>query len=300
MSLPFTIILKFLILAIGLTSLPRLIQAQAGPPAIGFRELCARLQLTTEYFAYDKNGMLLEKKRQFQRISWKKPWSAISEDKPCVMEFGMAPTWGNDTVPFTLMYRMEVKKDNKISLRVRQYGKTETIPPSKEDEVLLEKTFALESMSAILWESPIHKNPRLVARMTPNLTFKEEPKDIDKLDLAGRDVQAVDNYGRVWAQNIYFRSRYLAIKSHVGSVAISYYPFAGSKPIGEAKGRTITLFGDNTLLKIEGKHNFLPEGMTAKIYGIFSSRKAEAFGDGTWGTSANEEQFLKLLEKDYL
>lgn len=284
---------------VTLASLLLAFHLQAKNPNLSFEDLCYRAEITAEVFAYDKSGKLLEKKREFEKSSYSKPWSSLEKKGKCVLTSTWTSVWDPKEAPLALHYELEVKETGKIELKVKQFD-----PPMYPDQladnakVLKEKTYDVTSMESILWESPLHKNPKLVTRFTVDLAFKDKPEDFPQMEISGRDITISDEEGSIWGHNISVKAPYVAMKTHRGTVALSYSKFPGSRLIGEASSRQIKVTDENGMIVLfKASTPFLPEGMRANIYGLFSKNKTDSIRNVYGNTSSDEGSFLEMLKE---
>jgi len=277
---------------LGLVSLlfSGLVHAQT----LNTEELCARMELNVEAFAFGVNGKLLEKKKETQRVSSNKSWSS-NGGKQCIIETGWTSVWNEQDAPLALRFSLEAKANNVLELNVKQYETNARYDSSEKP--ILEKTFRVDSMQSIMWESPLHKIPQLMVRFTPNISIRERPSDLDKLNIAAKEMIVTDQNGSVWMEDMSINGRYITIRTYKGSVALSYYPFPGAKVIGEASNKTMTLESPEGLrLKLRSQTPFLAQGLTANVYGLFSSKKTLKPGSINSGATDKLEKFMKNLQ----
>ena len=253
-------------------------------------DLCARMELTAEVFAYDKNGKLLEKKEEVQKLSSNLPWDQQVER--CQLSSAWSSGWGEDQPHLSIRFSLEAKKDGKLELAVFQYeGKG---PKASEGKPIKEGRFQVGNMAPVMWESPLHENPRLVMRLLPDVSFRPQPRDLPDMEISGKDILIADDRGNVWASNVSFRAKYVVIQTHRGTVAIAFTPYAGATHIGEASGRTIKIADERFgVISFKAANAFVPEGLSAKVYGRFSNRKSARFGSVHTSTSNTEAEFLQ-------
>lgn len=276
-------------------------QANAEKKPVSFEEICSRMEITAETFSYDKMGALIEKKKEYVKSSSSLPWNSIKDSQKCSIKSGWSSIWDKNEPILSLFYELEVTKDMKIELTVKQYEKLKDHGPEWPDvKAIKEKKFDVTSMQSVLWESPLHKNPRLVVRFVPDLSFRPKPQDIEKLEISAKNIMITDQEGNIWAQNISLRGHYAAITTHKGSFALSYYKFPGSSLVGEVSSDTMKISdkkGNNVKLLASGQ--FLPDGVSGNVYGIFFDNRTSHLGSVSISTTNKEGVLVKELEEKY-
>ncbi|MCB9229855.1 MAG: hypothetical protein H6618_09605 [Deltaproteobacteria bacterium] len=288
---------KFLVLG----SLIFAYHANAENNQVSFEEICSRMEITAEVFSYDKKGNLIEKKREYEKSSSSKPWNSIKPSQKCVIGSGWSSVWDKSEVPLSIRYDLEVTKDKKIELTIKQYAKfNDYISEDSEKKAIKEKKFDVTSMQSVLWESPLHTNPRLVVRFVPDLSFRSEPKDMEKLEISAKNIMITDQEGNVWAQNLSLRGHYVAVKTYKGSFALSYYKFPGSSLVGEASSNTMKLSDQKGhTVKLVASGQFLPDGVAGNVYGVFFDKRTSHFGSVKSNTTDKESDFIRELKNNY-
>lgn len=263
-----------------------------------FRELCARLEVVSEVFIYDQQGHLVEKKREFQKLSNNTPWSSIDPEKTCKIEAGWGSQWDKDQPVLSLKFGLEVKKDLSLMLNVAQYE--EGGEEAGHSDPILKKSFNVTDLQTVTWQSPLHKEQKVMVRFIPNLSFREEPQDLTKLAISARDAMFLDQEGQLWAKDMNFKGQYIAVITHKGGVAFSFYKFPGSSLIGEARGKTIKLRDNNGYdLTLTGASNLLPDGQASRVYGLFTSKTTSGPGSTHGYSSSDEKEIIEVIKRDF-
>lgn len=119
------------------------------------------------------------------------------------------------------------------------------------------------------------------------------------MPIAGTGVSISDNQGYLWAEGLEINGKYTGVKSHRGTLAISYVPFEGAKEIGFAEGNKITLNMDKKFqISLKASTSFLPAGVTAKVYAVYlPEKKSKGFNSVHSFDSNKEDRFLTSLKK---
>ncbi len=269
-------------------------------------ELCSRLEIAGEVYVYDQAGEKLLNKMsndQFFRSGYGLGGESNQKNKDELCK--IKSSWGSDSSVFTgplfIYHEWIVSPDGKMKAVVKQYAeKNKKMGRGEEgfSKLLKEETYQIKDMSPITWPSVSHKNERVVLRFTPSLVSDNSPKDLKQIPFSGEDLVVVDNAGNLWAKNLGAKGVYVGFKSLHGSLFLSYYPFKGSSVIGAASESKIELrLPEQKLVFIYSKTPFLPDGINAKVYGIyFPQYKATSLNSQSVSTSDEEKNFLQSME----
>jgi hypothetical protein len=157
------------------------------------------------------------------------------------------------------------------------------------------KEFILENFEPLVWK-PKQKNPdNMVVRFMPMLRENTKALSMDGFPLSGTNVIITDSAGYLWADEMGFSAKFSGFKTHRGSLVISYSPFKGSKELGIAEGKKILLtLGKDLKVKIVSETDFLPNGITAKVYGLYDPNEKSKRANSVHGWDSNsEDRILK-------
>jgi hypothetical protein len=163
----------------------------------------------------------------------------------------------------------------------------------KKEEILLNNFGSYSYISA----RPNAKE-NVVIRFTPELLASEEPSEFKEMPIVGNDMLVTDNKGNLWASSISSSAKYVGIKTSRGSLAISLYPFANAKAIGQVSGQRIELrFGKNEVLTLTSDKDFLPQGMRSIVYGFVDlTLKTGRVNSAQTYSSNQEKPFLNQFK----
>jgi hypothetical protein len=193
------------------------------------------------------------------------------------------------------------KPDGTISVLIEEYAREEEESKTgnfqKFAGLLKKSEFTIENFSSVTWKIQNIKDKNVVVRLTPSLRVQLETIDIADLPIAGRDVMITDNKGFLWSQKSSFSGSYVALKTHRGTIAVSFRPFAGAKQIGEARENEINIKLPNDIsVSMRSETAFLPAEMGGKIYGLYISELKSDSPRGThiWSSSTEEVLLRKL------
>lgn len=281
-------------LLFGLASIAGTAPSLAETKSLEYTEICARMEMKIEVFSFDKNGSIIDKKREAIKLSNRTPWTSIGTEQ-CILKSNWASQWDKNAPVLAISSEYEVNEDHSLSLTVSQY-KTRGESRSPEEKAILTKTFDVTSMEGVQWVSPLHKDNKVVVRFTPNLSFRTAPEDLDKVAISARSAIIHDKNESIWTKDMNINGKYVALKTHLGGVAMSFYKFPGATEIGEANGNVIRLMNGENDLTFTSTNNFLPSGQVAKVYGFFSAKKTQGpHSESAW-TNNEVERFLENIE----
>jgi len=265
---------------------------------LDFTEMCARMEVVAEVFTFDTSGKFLDKKKEYQRSSVSKPWSSISEKEKCSIGSGWSSKWDDKMPTLALRYELELRKDLTLELTIKQFSGHGR--QAQKDKPIKEEKFRVDNMKPVMWKSVLHKDPVYVVRFTPNLSFREKPRDIGDMEISGRNIIITDKKGFVWTDEFSIKEKYISVKTHRGSVALSYLPFKGASLIGEAHSNVIWVEDEKgTSLKLTAENSFLPDGITGNVYGLFSRKTTKKIGSVSAQSSDKEKEFVERIKSDF-
>jgi hypothetical protein len=203
--------------------------------------------------------------------------------------------------PFSIKHHWTVDEKGSLQVHLQQYEKIEA--NSKEPQkpklihLLREEKKAVADFSPLTWVVVKNDKYRVVVRLTPVLIKKEEAKSVGAVPVSAQEMMIADNKGQVWVSSATFSGEYVGIKSHRGSVYLSYLPFKGSKEIGFAQNNKIQLqISEGHNLTMLSAAPVLPAGVKAKVYGMVKlQNKSLSAGSVHIQSSDQEKEFLEVL-----
>lgn len=245
-------------------------------------EIRSRLEVLSDVYTLDASGKKLLSGPDSEGKSW-----IVSENGKMMNNWGYESN-GNKVY---LHHIWSVLDDGTINVSIEEFKNGgEKLTGSIE-----KKEFILENFEPILWK-PRQKNPdNIVIRLIPRLKEKTTSVTVEGIPLSGTNVTITDNAGYLWADGMGFSAKFAGFKTHRGVLVMSFSPFKAGKEIGEAEGNKITLRADKNLkLKIVSETDFLPKGVTAKIYGFIDTTQKSKRANSVHGWDSNsEERILK-------
>lgn len=196
-----------------------------------------------------------------------------------------------------LRYNYKVQEDGSIKATIEEFAKSD-----KEGNFsgsLDKKEIVLENFEPIIWKVKNIKDKNFVVRFI--LTVKEvsNPVAIEKIPISGTNMIVSDSAGYLWARNTSLDGNYVSVRTHRGTIAMSYVPFKGSKELGSAEGNEINLAIDkNFKIQVKSETSFLPAGMVAKVYAIYLPEvKSKGVNSINSSSSSHEDRFLERLKR---
>jgi hypothetical protein len=247
------------------------------------QELKARFELKADIYTLDTDNKKIVSGPNTTRISR----TSVDSGK-------IHGDWGssfNGNKVF-LRHSWEILDDASIKVTIEEYAEEK----DKTFSGLLErKEFILENFEPIVWK-PKQKNPNnVVVRFIPSLREVSKAISMNAIPLSATDAVITDSDGYLWADEMSFNGKYSGFKTHRGALVISYLPFKGAKELGTAEGKQILLkAGKNFTIKIVSATDFLPSGLTAKIYGTYDPAQKSKRVNSVHGWDSDSE--ARILE----
>jgi hypothetical protein len=250
-----------------------------------------RLEVKGEIFVLDQSG-----KKLIDAPSGYSNWRG-NGTAPLESNWGSRGNYGK----IFLHHVWTINPDGTISVLIEEYAREEDDPKTgnfqKFADLLKKSEFTVENFASVTWKIVNIKDKNVVVRLTPNLRVQLKPTDIADLPIAGRDVMITDDKGFLWSQKSSFNGSYVALKTHRGTIAVSFRPFFGAKEIGEAREKEINIKLPNDIsVSMRSETAFLPADMGGKIYGLFIPELKSDSPRGThiWSSSTEEVLLRKL------
>ena len=264
--------------------------------AFSVNDLRKQLEVRGEIFVLDSTGQHL-----LDGVAEWREWRA--NNKLGTIESNWSYT-SNLNKPVALHHVWKISDDGTIHVTIEQYeridkdGKGEVNYNVKYNHLLKKQEFTVTDFSPIIWQSVVETDKRVIARLVPSLRPPEESRKLGEVPLSGKDSVMRDNLGRVWSDHLNFTGEYVGLRTHKGSVFMSFIPFKGSKELGWAKGNDLTLdLGSNLSTTITSTTAFVPADIKAKIYGVYKPDvSTERFSSTNIMTTNLESQFLPQIE----
>lgn len=283
--------------------------AEKQASALTPQEICQRLEVLNDvYVTVSKGGGLINKMASERKIRFV---GSDGEDESPKKDAGPAvcrsqSRWSSHSSAFDgallLDVDVSVLPSGALAAKIRQYAET----PSKTDpkradygKLIAEENFAFPDMGAAIFVSKLHTKERVIVRLVPRIAEDESPRDVGDLPLALEHGHIVDNKGNAWARNIGFEGKYVGITTAQGALMLSYYPFAGAKVLGFARGSEIVLQPKPGLvLQMSSSTPLLGSGQSNKVYGIYiPEKKTDSHSKQGVFSLGKEQDFLKRMRE---
>lgn len=268
--------------------------AQAAPlPQFNAAKFRSQFELKGELFYTNPSGKAGVERDQSWRV-----WEPREGEGRVLVEANWSRELKDGLV--AIHHKWELQDDGSIKVLIEQFGKVEDekgetrfVNLLKKDELVV-KDFAPISFVAL--SSPKDRN--IVVRLSPNLKDEEEPELLSNVavPVSGTEMMLTDNQGNVWADHVSLSGKFVSITSHRGTLYLSYYPFEGAKEIGAAAGSRMEISLDaKRVATLSSETAFLPEGVRAKVFGIFApERKTDRFGRLHTGSHSDPSKLQKM------
>ena len=268
-------------------------------------QLCKRLQIIEEVLVFDSTGSRIVDVIKTQRdYGSSTPSSAGSKKNPgspvCTSQSISGHSSNSFSGSIFFSHKWTVMPNGTINLAFDQAesfeGRGRDAKPIKSQG---QRSVSIKDFTPFLWVSPLHSRERVVVRLTPTLTPKEEPRDVGKLPIVITNATVYDGKGRLWSANLSAEGPFIAASSLQGTIAMSFQKFQGAKKIGFARGRDIKFTTpDNTSVVIKSSEPVLPGDMIADVWMIIDQkRKAESIGSQSVSSSSNAQEMLDRFNR---
>lgn len=254
-------------------------------------EIRGRLEVSGEVFVLDGSGKKLV---------------AVGATKNTWRGTGKAPlesNWGSSGSDFGKVYLHHVwtvQDDGTISVLIEEYARQDDDDKRTMRDLLKKAEFTLEGFAPVNWKVLNSKDKNVYVRLTPSLRDQREAKDLGDLPIAGRNVIVSDNKGYLWSDGdgSSFDGTFVGITTHRGTVALSFKPFQGAAPVGEAWNDQIILtFPDDLKVKLRSDTAFVPDTIGGKVYALYLPKKKTQHPHSTHlFTSSTAERMLEKLK----
>jgi hypothetical protein len=263
----------------------------ASAKQLSAQDIKERLQLNADIYMVDASG-----KKVLSGPSSVNYWRANAE------KGAVSGDWStqNEDGLIAFRYHWHVEDDSSIKVLLEEYAITSEHRENPEYKNLLEKKeFILENFEPVVWKVKNIKDKNYIVRFIPSLREVSTPISVESLPIAATGVSISDNQGYLWAEDLEFSGKYTGVKSHRGTLGMSYVPFEGAKEMGFAEGNKIILNVDKKFqVTLKAATSFLPAGVTAKVYAIYlPEKKSKGFNSLHSFDSNKEDRFLTSLKK---
>lgn len=254
------------------------------------KDLRSRLEILGEIFLTNAEGKLLLQANESRLWKFGSKGDIISNwsfSSPFFKEVALKQNW-------------KLSEDGKVTITIQQFDSMKRKEGSRDvvtGKLIREKQFELNDFSAISWVAHETKDEKVIVRLTPRLGEKKDLIDVSNFPITLGNPIVYDSKGQLWAQVRTLEGKYLAFKTHLGQVALSYVPFRGAKEIGFVQGSQITINSEtNFELYIRSDTQIVSTLLPVKIYGLLNmSKKSEAVTSVLSSSSSKEKDFLEHL-----
>lgn len=193
-----------------------------------------------------------------------------------------------------------VGEDGVVHATIEEYAKAEgPRNDPKFVQLIKKKDYVLENFEPIVWNVDNFKNKKFIVRYIPVLREVSRPLSVDNLPISGAGISISDSEGYLWVDDLDFGGKYVGVTTHRGTLVLSYSPFRGSKEMGVAEGKTITVNVDKSRqITLKAREAFLPSGVTAKVHvSYLPGRRSRSFRSVHSFDANKEERIVEILNK---
>ncbi len=264
----------------------------ASAQQLSVKDIRDRLQLNADIYLMDESG-----KKIISGPSRTNYWRANVEKKT------IEGDWSSGFEDGTILIRQNwsIGEDGKIKAKLEEYAvSNSSLGGSPEFKNLIEKKeFILENFSPVVWKVKNIKDKNYIVRFIPSLREISHPISVDNLPIAATGVSISDNQGYLWVEDLEFNGKYSGVRSHRGTLGISYVPFKDAKEMGFAEGNKIILNVEKKFqITLKAATSFLPAGVTAKVYALYIPEKRNKSFNSVHSFDSNkEERFLSSINR---
>jgi hypothetical protein len=260
------------------------------------QEFAGRFQVSGDLFVTSADG-----KRLLYRISESRTGKPLEDNVEIYSNWGHYHKVGDKTVGIFIRYSFQIQKDGSVKVHIQQF---ESMSPGslngvvKYGKLIREEKTDLIDFAPINWLAYKDSDMRIIARITPLLLDKGGSFGPDNLPIALNQAVLVDSTGKLWGDDLSEGGgKFVALATHKGTLALSYYPFKGAKEIGVAKGNEMLLTGLKPSLTLRNTKPFLTANGEMKVYGmVLPERKTEHLHSINMVVTDKEPEFLERLK----
>jgi len=185
-------------------------------------------------------------------------------------------TWVSESDHFgiiALKQKWFFNNKNQLTAKIdkhRGVSSSKLTEPPKIGKKVSTQEFLISNFLPITIDIAKNGSKKTVVQFTPALKPKDEKSDlIGSFPVRAQDMVAFDSKGKIWAESVTFSGKFVSLKTHQGTVHMSYFPFKGSKLIGVAENGKIKVnLNKKHRLYLVSSLPFLPTGMRSNVYGV--------------------------------
>lgn len=202
---------------------------------------------------------------------------------------------GRDSVH--VQHEWKLLPGNRIEVRIEQFESMSSKMPVSSDVILGKRIksekFILKDFAPVSFV-PTTPNDRIVMRLTPLLQDSKDLIDIKDVPIRLDQAIILDQDLHVWAKVGSMEGKYLHLKTHRGSVALSPYMFKGAKEIGYIQGNRMVIRDGKTELEVVNSAPFLSTSNRVRLYGFINTKNRSEHPRSLYsGSSDDEVRFLQ-------
>lgn len=190
------------------------------------------------------------------------------------------------SVKVALRHRWTVDDQGKLRVHIEQFDSMPGAAPqtfendAKLGKTVRDETITVKDLAPISWIVDTNSERRVTARFTPFLRPGRRFIDAAIIPVAIENGVLTDSKNRVWAQDLAgINHKYVSLKTYLGTVVMSYYPFKGAEEIGHAEGHEIHVKQHGLALRINSSNPVVLGDGRLRVYGwINPDEKAKRYG----------------------
>lgn len=260
------------------------------------QDFAGRFQVRGDMYVMSADG-----KRLLYKISESRTGRPLPDNDKVYSNWGHTQKIDGKPISISLRYGFEIQDDATLKVHIEQF---ESMKPDnlrgevRYGKLIREEKMDLTDFSTISWVAYQDAKIRIVARITPELLEKGNTYSPDNMPIAMDSAVLIDGTGKLWGDDLsQGGGKYVSVSTHRGTVAFSYYPFAGAKEIGVAKGNELVLDKVKPSLTMRNSKPFLSANGEMKVYGmVLPNRKTQHLHSINMNVSDKEAEFLGSLK----
>ena len=208
------------------------------------------------------------------------------------------------SVKMSLRHRWTVDDQGILKVHIEQFDSMPGAAPetfeneSKLGKVVRDETITVKDLAPISWVVDTNAERRVTARFSIFLRPGRRIVDATVMPVAIEGGILTDSEHHVWARDLGgINHKYVSLKTYLGTVVMSYYPFKGATEIGDAEGHEIHMHQDGLSVRILSANPVVLGDGRLRVYGwINSHEKSKNYGS-VHMLLGDEDKDLKEFKK---
>ena len=264
-------------------------------------DLASRLEIQGSLIVYDVNQKSLVETDLSSKV-WAAKTKKEKGKKAASVILDKVWSTGNSTTGKIYVRQIWSElQDGNLGLKLEQYenaekessGEAKLTHLLKTDDVVI-KDFVSVSIPAVSAKDGM----KVLIKLSPGLREKEKTIKPEDFPIILKDAVISEKPDVLWAEDVDAIGKYVQIKTHRGTLLLSYNEFKGSQKMGSAMESKMELKGEvpNEVV-ITSAEALLPKRVKFAVYGMYLPKnKTKSAASFRVEDSNDEEKFLKKIE----